>query len=310
MSVIYEKTETGRQALQTRDPDLTRPLRNLLLMIDGNKSDADLHALLSASGVDLGSFDALQQHGWIRARTVVHESAPGAEGPATTVDPAARQRRADPKPEPRQSAFSRLGQSLRTAIGPREQSAREISAGLAEVIKCAAVADAELFAWLEHHVQDLLAQQPQAVTHAVQRIQQLRSDIEAEDRVQRRSPSPLEFGMPLASVIESILGYGRYLHGEALGLGMAVAVEISHELGMQTTASAQRFMTLLRNTGLPMDLPQAPVDRWLELLPVQNDGSSGHMSLVLLQDVGQPVSKSVPRTLIMDILDRAGTLVF
>lgn len=310
MSVIYEKTEAGRQALQTREPDLPRTVRNLLLMIDGNKSDTYLHTLLAASGVDLGSFGTLLQLGLIRQRAIVNEPAPESDGPDTTVDPTARQRHMEPKTEPRQNAFSRLGQSLRTAIGPREQSSREISAGLAEVIKCAAVADAELFSWLERRIPDLLTQQTQAMAYAVQRIQQLRSDVEADDRVQHRSPSPLEFGMALGRVVESILGYGRYLHGEALGLGMAIATEISHELGLQSTESAQRFMTLLQSTGLPLEVPQAPVDRWLELLPVQNDGTAGHVRLVLLQDIGQPVTQSVPRTLIMDILDRAGTLVF
>ncbi|MHB1669285.1 3-dehydroquinate synthase family protein, partial [Thiomonas sp.] len=214
----------------------------------------------------------------------------------------------EPKPAPRRTAFAKLGQGLRAALESRSDSPREISAGLAEIIKCAAIADPELFAWLERHVDDLRAQQQHAVAHAVQRIQQLRDQIEAEDRQQHRSPSPLDFGMALGHVVESVLGFGRYLHGEAIGLGMLLAADLGQSLGVQSAESAERLRRLLQSAGLPMTPPRAPTARWLELLPLDGETGAQHMRCVLLSELGAPLNQAVPREQVLQALERSGAL--
>jgi hypothetical protein len=309
MPVIYEKTPAGRQVLSTRQPELSRALRNLLLLIDGTKSDEDLMALLNSNDLSAASFGQLQQLGFIAQRAGLNTPHPVSGGPRQTAAVAAEAvAPQEGAPTRRASPFARLGQGLRSVLQSREESPREISAGLAEVVKCAAVADADFFSWLEGHIEELLARQQQSVTHVVQRIPELRASIEAQDRVQRRSPSPLDFGMALARVIESILGYGQYLHGEAVGLGMWLTAAIGQDLGVQSEASAQRLRALLHRCVLPTQPPQVAAGRWLDLLPVDRAGSGGQIQFVLLEDIAKPVARLVPRSVVVEALDRAGAL--
>ena len=307
--MIYEKTDAGRQVLTTHQADFPRSLRTLLLLVDGTRSDTELLALLAGRGADLQAFTALRERELIReVPAPLAPSAPrldAGNGAASTLPSAATPQA---KPATRTSAFAKLSQGLRAALESHADSPREVSAGLAEIIKCAAVADADLFAWLERHVDELRAQQQPAVTHAVQRIQQIRDRIEAEDRQQGRSPSPLDFGLALGHVVESILGYGRYLHGEAIGLGMLLATDMAQALGLQNAASAERLRRLLQSAGLPMAPPRAPTARWLELLPVDDAAGAAHMRCVLLRDLSTPLSQAVPREQVLQVLERAGAL--
>ncbi|MDE1953711.1 MAG: hypothetical protein KGL51_08340 [Betaproteobacteria bacterium] len=315
--MTYEKTDAGRQTLANRQSDLPRPLRTLLLLVDGARSEAELLGMLGGNGLDSQAFASLLERGLIRAvptptsAAAAPPSAPadGADArapkPTPTSTPAAAP---EPKPAPRLTAFAKLGQGLRAALESRSDSPREISAGLAEIIKCAAIADPELFAWLERHVDDLRTQQQHAVAHAVQRIQQLRDQIEVEDRQLQRSPSPLEFGMALGHVVESVLGFGRYLHGEAIGLGMLLAADLGQSLGLQSAESAERLRRLLQGAGLPMSPPRAPLDRWLELLPLDGATGAQHMRCVLLRELGAPLNQTVPREQVLRTLERSGAL--
>ena len=309
MPVIYEKTPAGRQVLSTRQPELGRALRNLLVLIDGTKSDEELIALLNSNDLSVASFGQLEQLGFIAQRQGLNAGQSGSDAlrqiAAAPAEPATPQQGT---PARRASPFARIGQGLRSVLPSREESSREISAGLAEVVKCAAVADAEFFSWLEGHIEDLLARQQQAVAHVVQHIPELRASIEAQDRLQRRSPSPLDFGMALARVIESILGYGQYLHGEAVGLGMWLTAAIGQDLGVQSEASSQRLRTLLQRCTLPTQPPQVAAARWLDLLPVERASSGAQIQFVLLEDIAKPVTRLVPRAIVVEALDRAGAL--
>ncbi|SCC95511.1 hypothetical protein THIX_90280 [Thiomonas sp. X19] len=301
--MTYEKTAAGRLTLANRQSDLPRPLRTLLLLVDGAWSEAELLGMLGASGLDSQAFAKLLERGLIQT---VPTQASAAVAPALTARADARAPAAapEPKPAPRRTAFAKLGQGLRAALESRSDSPREISAGLAEIIKCAAIADPELFAWLERHVDDLRAPQQ----HAVQRIQQLRDQIEAEDRQQHRSPSPLDFGMALGHVVESVLGFGRYLHGEAIGLGMLLAADLGQSLGVQSAESAERLRRLLQSAGLPMTPPRAPTARWLELLPLDGETGAKHMRCVLLSELGAPLNQAVPGEQVLQALERSGAL--
>lgn len=322
MPKTYRKTDHGRQALSTRQPPLSRPVRNLLLLIDGQRSDEALLSMLSSPDLKPDSFGQLLELGLIEA---VPEGAPGAPAPVGPFEvPSAPQAAAPAAPagsaaatpaapggaaqERRPSAFARLGQGVRAMLQGQQESPREVSAGLAEVIKCAAVGDAEFFAWLESQLDALRARESAAVAHAVQRFPELRAQIEAQDRQLQRAPSPLSFGTRLGGVIESLVGYGQYLHGETVGLGMWLSTALGEDLGVQSPASAARLRDVLVRAGLPTRLPRVAAARWLELLPVDRDGPQGMLELVLLEEVGRPQLRRVPPSAVLEALDKAGAL--
>jgi hypothetical protein len=325
MPQIFRKTDNGRQALSTRQPPLSRPVRNLLLLIDGQRSDEALLSMLSSPDLGPDSFGQLLELGLIEAAT---DGAPAGAGPGDAApEPAdagqATTRASLPPDEAalaqpaeasgaaqgkRPSAFARLSQGMRSMLQAQQESPREVSAGLAEVIKCAAVGDAEFFAWLESQLDALRARESAAVAHAVQRFPELRAQIESQDRKLQRAPSPLSFGTRLGGVIESLVGYGQYLHGETVGLGMWLSTALGEDLGVQSPASAARLRDVLVRAGLPTRLPRVAAARWLELLPVDRDGPQGMLELVLLEEVGRPQVRRVPPSAVLEALDKAGAL--
>ena len=306
MPTIYEKTPAGRQTLSTREPQLSRAERTLLLLIDGRRSDAELLSLLAQSELGSESFAALQSLGLIAVRAQPAEDVPVAQAELPPRDAAEASSPVDPAP--RASPWAKLAQGLRSALQAREESPRERAAGLAEVIKCAAVGDADFFTWLEVHVDAVLARDAATVAAMVQRAQALRESIDIADRVQQRVPAHLEFGWALGKVIESLLGYGRYLHGEALALGIVLATDIGAIQGTQADAAAKRLFDLLERYGLPTRVPRAPAARWLESLPIDTAVAAGELRCVLLEDIGRPLSTVVPRAVVVEALERAGAL--
>ncbi len=333
MPLTYRKTDQGRQALSTREPPLSRPMRNLLLLIDGQRSDEALLGMLSSPDLGAHSFEQLLELGLIEAPAPDAAAEPAAQAPTTAAPapipapipapaaapaapaaaapvatpPAAEAPAAAPAAR-RVSAFARLGQGMRSLLQPQQESPREFSAGLAEIIKCAAVGDAEFFAWLESQLDALREREAAAVAHAVQRFPELRAQIEAQDRQLQRSPSPLSYGARLGGVIESLVGYGQYLHGEVVGLGMWLSTALGEDLGVQSASSAARLRDVLVRAGLPTRLPRVSAGRWLELLPVDRSGPQGMIEIVLLEDVARPQARRVAPSAVLEALDKAGAL--
>ncbi len=308
MPTIYEKTPAGRRTLSTREPQLSRVERTLLLLIDGRKSDAELLALVQGEHAP-AAFASLQSLGLIAESTQPAPEQPAPpSSPAPAPGVAAEPPAADKAAAPRGSGWSRLTQGLRSALQAREESPRERAAGLAEVVRCAAVGDAEFFAWLEANLDAVLARDAAITGTMMQRAQALRERIEIADRVQQRVPAYLDYGWTIGRVVESLFGYGRYLQGEALALGMVLATEIGAIQGIQAEDVAVRLNALLDRCGLPTRAPAAPAARWLESLPTGNAGSPGELRCVLLQEIGKPVAATVSRDAMVEALERAGAL--
>ena len=308
MPTIYEKTPAGRRTLSTREPQLSRVERTLLLLIDGRKSDAELLALVQGEHAP-AAFASLQSLGLIAESTQPAPEQPASpSSPAPAPGIAAEPPAADKAAAPRGSGWSRLTQGLRSALQAREESPRERAAGLAEVVRCAAVGDAEFFAWLEANLDAVLARDAAITGTMMQRAQALRERIEIADRVQQRVPAYLDYGWTIGRVVESLFGYGRYLQGEALALGMVLATEIGAIQGIQAEDVAVRLNALLDRCGLPTRAPAAPAARWLESLPTGNAGSPGELRCVLLQEIGKPVAATVSREAMVEALERAGAL--
>ena len=163
---------------------------------------------------------------------------------------------------------------------------RELQAGLAEVIKHGAIADSGFFEWLEGHVEALLELDPQAVEHAVRRCCEIKAAVVARDETESGTRALLNFGHTFGHAIEAAMGWGSWLHGEAVAAGMVVAAELSVALGLLGREPQQRLLDLLRRAGLPVEVPALPVSRYLELMLVDKKAEAGAVRYVLLEGLG------------------------
>ncbi|HET6788304.1 MAG TPA: 3-dehydroquinate synthase, partial [Aquabacterium sp.] len=126
---------------------------------------------------------------------------------------------------------------------------RELLAGLAEVIKYGPIADAEFLSWLEAHMDALLARDRSALRHAIKRSCEIKAWVVGQDEKESGLRAILNFGHTFGHAIEAGLGYGEWLHGEAVGCGMVMAADLSHRLGLIDAATCARIRTLIERTG-------------------------------------------------------------
>lgn len=168
----------------------------------------------------------------------------------------------------------------------RSLPAREFSAGLAEVIKHGAIADAEFFAWLERDMQALRALEPRAVEYAVRRCCEIKAEVVSRDETENGARALLNFGHTFGHAVEAAMGYGAWLHGEAVGAGMVVAAELSMRLGLLGRDALERLVELIRRAGLPVRVPEWPVQRYLDLMRVDKKAEGGELRYVLLERLG------------------------
>jgi 3-dehydroquinate synthase len=166
---------------------------------------------------------------------------------------------------------------------------RELRAGLAEVIKHGAIRDAALFAWLEANVERLVARDAEALAHAVKRSVEIKAEIVALDERETAQRALLNFGHTFGHAIETGLGYGTWLHGDAVAAGMVMAAELSTRLGMLDAPSAERLRRLIERAGLPVAGPQLATDRYLELMSVDKKAQGGKLRFILLERLGLAV---------------------
>src|SRR5579863_2597005 len=134
--------------------------------------------------------------------------------------------------------------------------ARELRAGLAEVIKYGLIRDADFFAWLETHIEALLARDPQALTHAIERSCAIKAGFVSQDEREQGARALLNLGHTFGHAIEAATGYVEWLHGEAVAMGMAVAADLSARLGQLEAREVRRIGALLERAGLPVQAPQ------------------------------------------------------
>ncbi len=164
---------------------------------------------------------------------------------------------------------------------------RELSAGLAEVIKYGLIRDPAFFAWLESHIEALLNRDPKALTYAIERSCQNKAAVVAADEREAGQRALLNLGHSFGHAIEAGLGYGHWLHGEAVAAGICMAAELSQELGWLSGESVARIRAVLRAARLPVTPPKelAP-DRFLALMAVDKKVQAGRLRLVLLRAIG------------------------
>jgi 3-dehydroquinate synthase len=160
---------------------------------------------------------------------------------------------------------------------------RELKAGLAEVIKYGAICDRDFFAWLESNMGSLLEKDPEALAYAIQRSCELKAEVVAEDERESGRRAILNFGHTFGHAIEHCLGYGKWLHGEAVAAGMVMAAELS---GI-AAADLLRLSELITAAGLPTEAPAIASERWLDAMGMDKKVQQKQLRFVLLRSLGE-----------------------
>ena len=166
---------------------------------------------------------------------------------------------------------------------------RELKAGLAEVIKYGLIRDPEFLAWLEQNIERLLAREQSALIHAVERSCANKAEVVAADERESGDRALLNLGHTFGHAIETGLGYGAWLHGEAVAAGTMIACELSRILGWLTQADVARVREILSRAGLPVRSPDLEGERYLELMRHDKKVQDGRLRLVLLREIGRAV---------------------
>ena len=180
---------------------------------------------------------------------------------------------------------------------------RELSAGLAEVIKHGLIRDDGFVAWLEQNVEKLLACDAQALAHAVRRCCEIKAAVVAEDERETGVRALLNFGHTFGHAIESGLGYGKWLHGEAVAAGMVMAADLSRRMGFIAQTDLDRVVALLKRARLPTAPPDIAPARMLELMALDKKTEGGKLRFVLLDRIGAAsIRAEVPAGLLLQAL--------
>lgn len=167
--------------------------------------------------------------------------------------------------------------------------ARELAAGAAEVIKYGLIRDPEFFVWLEDNLDRLLAREPEALAFAIERSCRNKAEVVAADETEQGERALLNLGHTFGHAIETGMGYGEWLHGEAVAAGTMMAAELSRRLGWLTQQDVDRIGRLFERAGLPVWGPALGVERYLELMSHDKKVEAGRLRLVLLKSIGRAV---------------------
>ena len=180
---------------------------------------------------------------------------------------------------------------------------RELRAGAAEVIKHAFILDAAFVDWLEANVVRLLERDRAALAHAVRRSCELKAQVVAADERESGLRAILNFGHTFGHAVETGVGYGEWLHGEAVAAGMVMAAELSVRTQMLARSEAERVRALVARAGLPVAGPAIPPERMLELMQVDKKAEQGRMRFVLLAATGKAVVRGgIEEALVRDAI--------
>ena len=171
-------------------------------------------------------------------------------------------------------------------------SAREYAAGLAEVVKYGLIQDSQFFAWQERSVDELNARDPGTLQAAIRRCCEIKARIVSEDEREGGVRALLNLGHTFGHAIETAVGYGEWLHGEAVAAGIVLAADMSHRLGSLAAADLARIRQLLSSFGLPVAAPRIGAGRALELMGMDKKVVRGQVRLVLLERIGSAVLRA------------------
>ena len=184
---------------------------------------------------------------------------------------------------------------------------RELSAGLAEVIKYGPIADMDLFAWLENNIDALMVRDKTALAFAVRRSCEIKADVVSKDEKEADLRAILNFGHTFGHAIEAGMGYGVWLHGEGVAAGMVMAAELSLRLGLVDSTFVQRLRRLIERAGLPVRGAvidaQDNAGRYLELMRHDKKSQAGAIRFVLIDGPGKAIVREAPDAMVREVID-------
>ncbi len=180
---------------------------------------------------------------------------------------------------------------------------RELAAGLAEVIKYGAIRDVAFFGWLEENIDRLVRREPEALVHAVHASCRIKAEIVGADEREHGERALLNFGHTFGHAIEAGLGYGTWLHGEAVGAGMILGAEVSRRLGSIDPHGVARLAALVVKAGLPVQAPTLGFERWMTLMGRDKKVAGGAIRYILLDALGKArIRADVSEAILRDVL--------
>ncbi|MCC7456257.1 MAG: 3-dehydroquinate synthase [Nitrospira sp.] len=181
---------------------------------------------------------------------------------------------------------------------------RELRAGLAEVVKYGPIADWLFFEWCEVNIDALLAREPAALTHAIRRSCEIKADVVARDERESDLRAILNFGHTFGHAIEAGLGFGVWLHGEAVAGGMVMAAALSARLGLAGDDLRERLQALLARCGLPTRGPALGAERYLALMRLDKKAVAGDIRFTLPEGRGRAGVHVAPDDAVRAVLAR------
>ena len=183
-------------------------------------------------------------------------------------------------------------------------SPREFSAGLAEVIKYGPIADESFVAWLEANMDALLERQPEALAFAIRRSCEIKAQVVGADERESGLRAILNFGHTFGHAIETGLGYGQWLHGEAVGCGMVMALELSHRLGLIDRAYVTRVTNLIERARLPIRGPSISAEDYLRMMRLDKKSEAGEIRFVVIERPGVAAVRSAPDAMVAGVVEQ------
>lgn len=183
---------------------------------------------------------------------------------------------------------------------------RELSAGLAEVIKYGPIADMAFLDWIEAHIEALMAREPAALAHAVRRSCEIKAEVVGQDEKESGLRAILNFGHTFGHAIEAGMGYGAWLHGEAVGCGLVMAARLSQRLGLLEAGFVERLRRLVLRAGLPVVAPVLDAHdnagRYLALMRVDKKAEAGEIKFVLIDGPGRAIVRGAPDAVVSEVI--------
>jgi 3-dehydroquinate synthase len=179
---------------------------------------------------------------------------------------------------------------------------RELSAGMAEIIKYGPIAEGAFLDWIDASLDGLMARDKALLAQAVQRSCEIKAAVVGSDERESGLRAILNFGHTFGHAIEAGLGYGEWLHGEAVGCGMVMAADLSHRLGLMPASFVERLRLLCIRAGLPVVGPDLGIDRYLELMQVDKKAEGGEIRFVVIEAMGRARMQGAPAALVRAVI--------
>jgi 3-dehydroquinate synthase len=183
---------------------------------------------------------------------------------------------------------------------------RELAAGLAEVIKHGLLADADYFAEIERDMPRILAREPRALVDAIAGSCTIKAAVVGRDERESGERALLNLGHTFGHAIETMTGYSRWLHGEAVACGLCLAADLSRRLGMLASEEVGRIEALVRQAGLPARIEGLPLTDAMTVMRGDKKAEAGRIRFIVLERIGRAVQRAVPDELVAATLAAGG----